>query len=164
MRAADPNTTPLRFRKLRIAFSAVCGIICLLLIALWVRSHWRFDCIYSLYKNRMSHGMSLTLASNAGIILIPIRPARETDLFLYDHKGWKLRSREADPETFNVQWMPAPDKPWVVIPHWLPVVLCSTLAAAPWIQRFRRFSLRTLLIAMTLAAVILGTIVIAAGK
>jgi hypothetical protein len=31
-----------RFRKLRIAFSAVCGIACVLLIALWVRSYmWR---------------------------------------------------------------------------------------------------------------------------
>src|SRR5688500_16229252 len=28
----------MRFRKLRIAFSAVCGMICLLLVALWVRS------------------------------------------------------------------------------------------------------------------------------
>ena len=154
----------MKYRKLRIAFSAVCGVLCLLLIALWVRSHWRFDCIYHLYKNRMSDGMSLTLASNAGIILIPIRPANEADLFLYDHEGWKLRSREADPETFNVQWKPAPDKPWVVIPYWFPVLLCSTLAAAPWIHRFRRFSLRTLLLAVTLTAVILGAIVIGASK
>jgi hypothetical protein len=148
----------------------VCGVVCLLLIALWVRSHWRFDCIYHLYK----HGKSLTVASNAGIILIPIRrgsimyvngvAARETDLFLYDHKGWKLRSHEVDPETFNVQWMPTPDKPWVVIPYWFPVLLFSTLAAAPWIQRFRRFSLRAMLIAMTLVAAILGTIVIAARQ
>jgi hypothetical protein len=27
----------MKFRKLRIAFSAVCGVLCLLLIALWVR-------------------------------------------------------------------------------------------------------------------------------
>jgi hypothetical protein len=32
-----------RFRKLRIAFSAVCGIVCLLLIVLWVRSYSRWD-------------------------------------------------------------------------------------------------------------------------
>src|SRR5687768_601998 len=30
-------------RKLRIAFSIVCGIVCLLLIALWVRSYWRLE-------------------------------------------------------------------------------------------------------------------------
>ena len=30
-------------RKLRIAWSVGCGIVCLLLIVLWVRSHWRKD-------------------------------------------------------------------------------------------------------------------------
>ena len=30
-------------RKLRIAFSAVCGIVCLMLIVLLVRSYFRFD-------------------------------------------------------------------------------------------------------------------------
>ena len=29
-----------RFRKLRIAFSATCLIACVLLIVLWVRSYW----------------------------------------------------------------------------------------------------------------------------
>src|SRR6478672_10879160 len=33
----------MRFRKLRIAFSATCLIACVLLIALWVRSYWWFD-------------------------------------------------------------------------------------------------------------------------
>ena len=31
----------MKYCKLRIAFSAVCGIICLLLIVLWVRSYGR---------------------------------------------------------------------------------------------------------------------------
>ena len=30
----------MRFRKLRIAFSATCLIACVLLIVLWVRSYW----------------------------------------------------------------------------------------------------------------------------
>ncbi len=34
---------PRTLRLLRIAFSAVCGIVCLLLIALSVRSYWWFD-------------------------------------------------------------------------------------------------------------------------
>src|SRR6476660_5145825 len=33
----------MRFRKLRIAFSATCIIACALLIVLWVRSYWRQD-------------------------------------------------------------------------------------------------------------------------
>jgi hypothetical protein len=33
----------MKYRKLRIAWSAVCGMICLLLILLWVRSYWWHD-------------------------------------------------------------------------------------------------------------------------
>ena len=33
----------MRFRKLQIAWSVACGIICLLLIGLWVRSYWWWD-------------------------------------------------------------------------------------------------------------------------
>jgi hypothetical protein len=43
------------------------------------------------------------------------------------------------------------------VPHWFPFVITATVAAAPWIRW--RFSLRTLLIAMTLVAVVLGTLV-----
>jgi uncharacterized membrane protein YbhN (UPF0104 family) len=35
----------MRFRKLRIAFSATCLIVCVLLIVLWVRSYWIVDTI-----------------------------------------------------------------------------------------------------------------------
>jgi hypothetical protein len=46
------------------------------------------------------------------------------------------------------------------IPHWFFVLLFTTLAAALWIHKLDwRFSLRTLLIATTLVAVVLGTIV-----
>ena len=36
----------MRFRKLRIAFSATCLIACVLLIVLWVRSYWWVDAVY----------------------------------------------------------------------------------------------------------------------
>jgi hypothetical protein len=43
----------------------------------------------------------------------------------------------------------------VIIPYWFLVLSLGVIAAAPWI-RWRRFSLRTLLIGMTLIAVGLG--------
>jgi hypothetical protein len=47
-----------------------------------------------------------------------------------------------------------------IIPDWFLVLVLGTGAAAPWIPWLRwRFSLRTLLIATTLVAVVLGTIV-----
>ena len=33
----------MRFRKLRIGWSAGCVLACVVLIALWVRSYWRYD-------------------------------------------------------------------------------------------------------------------------
>ncbi len=43
----------MRFRKLRIAWSVVCGLACVLLIVLWVRSYWWIDGIP--YRNRLKH-------------------------------------------------------------------------------------------------------------
>jgi hypothetical protein len=41
---------------------------------------------------------------------------------------------------------------------WFPILLGVAIASAPWV---RRFSLRTLLIATTLVAVVLGIVVMA---
>jgi hypothetical protein len=46
------------------------------------------------------------------------------------------------------------------IPVWSAILVAAPLAAAPWIRQLRyRFSLRTLLLATTLVAVVLGLIV-----
>jgi hypothetical protein len=48
----------------------------------------------------------------------------------------------------------------VVFPHRLPFVIFGILAAAPWVRDLQwRFSLRTLLIGMTVVATLLGAIV-----
>lgn len=50
------------------------------------------------------------------------------------------------------------------LPHWFLVVVSATTAAIPWIHWSNRFSLRTLLIATTLLAVVLGLAMYAASK
>jgi hypothetical protein len=45
----------------------------------------------------------------------------------------------------------------VIVPHWFALVAAGSLSAAPWFRL--RFSLRTLLIATTLIAVVLGLFV-----
>src|SRR5688572_22570181 len=46
------NKAPLRYRKLRIAWSIGWGVLCLMLIALWVRSYyWRERVVIGLYGN-----------------------------------------------------------------------------------------------------------------
>jgi hypothetical protein len=55
----------------------------------------------------------------------------------------------------------------LVVPYWFPAALTGILAAAFWprsVQCSVRFSLRTLLIATTLIALFLGTIVLLSGQ
>jgi hypothetical protein len=53
----------------------------------------------------------------------------------------------------------------ITFPHRLPIAVFALLAAAPWIRQLnRQFSLRTLLIATTLVAVVLGLAVWAARR
>jgi len=52
-----------------------------------------------------------------------------------------------------------------LLPHWFLIALSATFAAVPWIRQLKlRFSLRTLLVATTLIAVVLGLITYAARK
>jgi hypothetical protein len=48
---------------------------------------------------------------------------------------------------------------FINVPSWFTVLIAATLAVLPWIQWSKRFSLRTLLIATTLIALMLGIIV-----
>ena len=57
----------------------------------------------------------------------------------------------------SIQWKEFDSNIWVTVPTWLLVSLFAAFAALPWLRW--RFSLRTLLIATTLIAVVLGIIV-----
>src|SRR5688572_14017793 len=50
----------MKYRKLQIAFSAVCGVLCLLLVVLWVRSYWYQDVAFSVSGGYRSQVMSLS--------------------------------------------------------------------------------------------------------
>jgi hypothetical protein len=163
----------MKYRYLRIAFSAVCGIICLLLIVLWVRSFWVHDFI------RVQHGILIDGNARAmgQIFTFVSSKGRCTCVHVTnDAKPWWFRRNilpyspeEGEVFPFNVRqnhiWMGF-DAYWssttaygVFAPHWFLVMLTASLATLPWIRWSRRFSLRTLLIAITLVAVGLGLIV-----
>jgi len=155
-----------RFRKLRIAWSVGWGVACLLLVALWVRSYWRSDHASWGFVG----GGGYSLASAVGEVsmayfpppsgLGPVEP------------GWQSRSVPADGS--RVWWMSqlseyfgfryrylSKGKLLMGVRLWLLVAFSAALAASVWIKRVPSFSLRTLLVAMTLVAVGLGWIVYA---
>jgi hypothetical protein len=140
----------MRFRKLRIAWSVWWSLAAVLLIVLWVRSYWRRDLLTAYLANK-----TLLVQSNFGRMLVGVTPIG---------KPWEYSSQQASPVPIQhesklgfgtVQLMVGTLH---AVPHWFCVLLLGTLVAVPWIPIQRRFTLRTLLIATTLVAVVLGLI------
>jgi hypothetical protein len=153
---------------LRIAASAVCLIVCALFVVLWVRSYYGKD----LLNGRLPVGQGIMADSWQGrVTLVGIPISERTDfhwgLSVIPADTWLgiLRymsgemSQDRDVFGFNLK-MRAPLDWKVASPHWFLVLLFAAFGAAPWIRWSKRFSLRTLLIATTLIAVVLGLIVV----
>jgi hypothetical protein len=144
----------MRFRKLRIAWPVFCGIACVLLVVLWVRSYWWSD-----FTHRKS---PINICSIEGKLLIG---CTLTHVSIRN----PTLARRANPPKMNdppiFGFYPASMRDWVftfathglALPYWLCVIVLTLMTAAPWVPS--RFSLRTLLIATTLIAVALGVVV-----
>jgi hypothetical protein len=159
----------MKFRKLRIAFSATCLIACVLLIVLWVRSYAHVDCVtYIFAGSRMA-----AVESKVGRVYLstgescypPGYTAMQSkrlddDDVIYDFKTAKEDGFKA--LIFPSEYCQFPKA--LRLQHWYVVSFFIALGAIPWIRWSRRFSLRTLLIATTLIAVVLGLAVYAARK
>jgi hypothetical protein len=142
----------MRYRKLRIAFSATCLIACVLLIVLWVRSYWYAEVIrYPLLGKWDLSGIGTMRGALVIVVMTDARPANPKREYRL------LPVRETMPITWTPRRIPSSYRIEFLIPIWLIVLPLSTLSAAPWIRW--RFSLRTLLIATTLVAVVLGVVV-----
>lgn len=156
------------FRKLRIAWSVAWGIPTLLLIALWVTSYFRGF----VYNGSLGQKHCITWYSQSGQFLISIvawggkgqassdfiiAPYRAPDGVYADPTGLAiLQMLGFNPE--EPRTLERVDNESVVCAYWIPTLLAVAVGAAPWVLR-RRFTLRTLLIATTLMAVVLGMLV-----
>jgi hypothetical protein len=155
----------MRYRKLRIAWSVGWGIACVLLIVLWVRS---YSCLDSF---RYWTGISNTAAvdSKDDRIYFSMSPTGGANLEPYI--GKRKRS-EGETEILNTIIasenrfgfgryidLTLVNTATFIFPHWFAVAVSGALATSVWVPWSRRFSLRTLLIATTLVAVVLGLIV-----
>ena len=132
---------PFRFRKLRIAWSVAWAIVALLILALWVRSYVVYDHVVVHYPS----GLEWFIAySNKGVYIVStyglLAPHATFRGGLLGEVGGVRRS------AYHIRSRCS--------------VVC-TVSIAPWIHY--RFSLRTLLIATTLVAVVLGLIMWAAN-
>jgi hypothetical protein len=156
----------MRFRKLRIAWSVGWAIACVLLIVLWVRSYWRWD--FGGSHNGILQHWTTRFDSMSGILRIEHSAVHKMANMLkartgygYEWKFFTLResfSSATRPQQ-RLQWEIKSENQEVTIPYWCLTLICGIVGAAPWIRWKWHFGLRTLLIATTLVAVVLGLIV-----
>jgi hypothetical protein len=145
----------MKYRKLRIAWSVGCGVVCLLLTALLVRSYRAEDRLSGHYATLRafrfysSRGCLVCYAPN-----VPIQPSSYPWQLAFGSAHWLQQSdaRIATIPTLHYH----PQEMWATLPYWFLLALCGLGTIAPWIRW--RFSLRTLLIGMTVVAVALGLI------
>ena len=148
----------MRFRKLRIAWSVAWGSVAVLLIVLWVRSYT--------WADRVALTKSFEVVSLSGELVADASNGR---LFGgTPRRRWETarnRGHGIDPSAYpylGFGFLRAGNDLGILIPCWFVVLLAGAAALAPWLPW--RFGIRTLLIAMTLLAVVLGLAVWAAGK
>jgi hypothetical protein len=149
----------MRFRKLRIAFSATCLIACVLLIGLWVRSYWILDFVH----RQSTKLIQTTIGSEVGKIYLAHFDAavgyKDHPHFISGPHGWNFVSRPpvADPNSPHFMWKQDAAGVYLSLSHWSVAVFAALIGGSIWLPC--RFSLRTLLIATTLVAAMLGLIV-----
>ena len=143
-------------KYLRIAVTALSLTACVLLIALWVRSYWSDDMWHGYISNTRVATVG-SIHGRAGVRIETVDPMLNYHAIGFRSwpSGWIGYPKK---NKVNTVW--TDDQFAVTVPYGLLVLLFATLAPIPWIKR--RFSLRTLLIAIALIAVVLG--VIAAGS
>ena len=147
----------MKYRKLRIAFSAACGILCLLLVVLWVRSWERQSSSVNWYgdawKRQVPGERYYKIFSNRGAIRLSTSSTVG---------NWSVQVLEEERAVLGFGVLKGQTSLYSQMPHWFLVSLTAFAGIAPWIRWSKRFSLRTLLIGMTIIAALLGAIVWAA--
>jgi len=147
----------MKYRKLRIAWSVWWGLACALLIVLWVISLSR----YSGFQGHLGK-QSFTVVSSLGQMNIHFF----TTTAVPQPQAWGFFDQEIVvpgevvmpvPEHFGFEIYPNKAALSFYLSCWMLVLMTGFITAVPWFPY--RFSLRTLLIALTLVGLLLGLII-----
>ena len=156
---------PLIVRGLRIAVSAVFGILCILLITVWnldggTYVNGNFPGVSRFVVTSYCFGETLWKDTVSAYAIFGLHAQNDSQ--------WEVGHFSAIggglPEGFAIRIDAGQPAISVDAPHWFLVLLCVSGAIIPWtpaISGAWRFSLRSLLIAVTLIAAVLGIIAVA---
>src|SRR5262245_249378 len=149
---------PRLIRGLRIAWSVWWGIFCVLLIVLWVRSYSTVDMVKLWQTSPKQFAYVHSVAGQVWFDMVERRAFEprfrsypvnakyaevcQTFRQCMNHLGFGTITSGALSVTF--------------VSYWRPLLASVSITAVPWIHTTMQFSLRTLLLATTLAAMVLG--------
>jgi hypothetical protein len=149
----------MKYRKLRIAWSVGWGVLCIALIVLWVRSYWRWDAFISKRSVKTTFGV-ISVGGRIAFTSVSDPPQFTTQQVT----GFRSEPRSEFPDflpeaVLGFCFVSTEYATVLTLPHWFLTLVEAIAVAVPWLPW--RFSLRTLLIAMTVAGIGLGWIVYA---
>jgi hypothetical protein len=143
-------------RKLRIVWSVAFAIAALAVAGLWVRSHWYLDECWVSSGPTRAFGV-FSAKGSVSIARQERKPNSSNYVVGYNYLDIDQCTLAAARAILGFGVGSDSDTSFVRVPGWFAAALFGVFAATPWLRW--RFSLRTLLIATTLVAVVLGVIV-----
>ena len=152
-----PTKPPRRFRRLRIGVSAFFGVITIALCVFWVRSYWWREEVWFLRSN----DVVTTFGSDHGTLFVShgqTEPLRSLSLQVSRRDTWELGRREASLRYLGFRRWSYPNYFIIHMPHWFAALSFAAIAVVAAGSTRYSFSLRTLMLATTAAAVVLGVI------
>ena len=152
----------MRFRKLRIAWSVFWAIVCVLLIGLWVRTYWSSDCFGfspTLGIGTLKGEITIVHEASGPFFINTVMPGYHKEP--PDSLTWSDNTALQKWTLSCVHEMNGLGFYCIGIRIYAIIILGLAIGAFSWIPFRWHFRLRTLLIATTLVAVVLGLIVYA---
>jgi hypothetical protein len=149
-----PSRPPMRFRRTRIATSVFFGVLSLILLMMWVRSYWYFDQV----RHSVNGATYAGIDSMVGRIRVSSQTLGNHLPSFTGHSSIDLRDLpQRQPKSPTFSWIVTHSgRTMITFPHWLPLVVTAGIATICWLPIDRRCNLRTLFLATTLVAVLLG--------
>ncbi len=147
-----PPAQPKWLRRLRIGTSAFFGLLTVALCVLWVRSYWWFTAGQGQIFDRRAFAFQ---SLDGSVTVTFLRANNSSRMTSYEAMGFPAMRQVRD-RSLNYTFRLSSNASALTIqtPFWFPAIASAIFAGAAWITF--RFSLRTLLIATTLFAIVLG--------
>jgi hypothetical protein len=135
----------MRFRKLQIAWSVACGIVVVLVVALWVRSYFTSDNF--IWTGSQAAISCISSRGQLGTLWDPTGGGGPVEMQGVTFYNWPIKG------TNRVEYNDGTGHPlpsflgfkssWIsdairsryslwVIPHWFPAFMCGIAAVLPW--------------------------------